>query len=158
MNSLLVTSRDIAGPAFEGPEFQPNVISLKTSAKGPASRSSKSAELRFRLGCCDRASIHRPPPGRAKRRTIREPSALAGHSGLTVPFGSAAEKVTAGTGYPFDSGRPNRLWFGLFPFDGRVHNLSVSCGFGCDGVLHQAVEEFASATRFAAVEAEREFV
>ena len=31
------------------------------------------------------------------------------------------------------------MWFGLFPFDGRVDDLSVSCGFGCDGVLHQAV-------------------
>ena len=48
--------------------------------------------------------------------------------------------------------------FWLFPFDGRVHNLSVSCGFDCDGLLHQAVEEFASAARFAAVEAKREFV
>jgi hypothetical protein len=63
-----------------------------------------------------------------------------------------------GTGYQFDSGRPNRLWFGLFPFDGRVHNLSVSCWLDCDGLLHQAVEEFTSAARFAAVEAEREFV
>ena len=62
------------------------------------------------------------------------------------------------TGYPFDSGRPNILWFGLFPFDGGFHNLSVGCWFDCDRLLHQAVEEFASAARFAAVEAEREFV
>ena len=62
------------------------------------------------------------------------------------------------TGYPFDSGAPNRLCFGLFPFDGRVHNLSVSCWLDCDGLLHQAVEEFASAARFAAVETERELV
>ena len=48
--------------------------------------------------------------------------------------------------------------FGLFPLDGRVHNLSVSCWFNCDGLVHQAVEEFASAAQFAAVEAEREFV
>lgn len=67
-------------------------------------------------------------------------------------------RLLGGTGYPFDSGRPNRLWFGLFPFDGRVHNLSVSCGFGRDGVLHQAEEKFAWTARFAAVEAEREFV
>ena len=40
-----------------------------------------------------------------------------------------------GTGYPFDSGSPNRLWFGLFPFDGRVNNLSVSSWFDCDGLL-----------------------
>ena len=62
------------------------------------------------------------------------------------------------TGYPFDSGIPNMLCFRLFPFDCRVHNLSVSCWFGCDGLLDQTVEEFASAARFAAVEAEREFV
>jgi hypothetical protein len=46
----------------------------------------------------------------------------------------------------------------LFLFDGRVNNLSVSGWFNCDGLLHQAVEEFASAARFATVEAEREFV
>jgi ABC-2 type transport system permease protein len=34
---------------------------------------------------------------------------------------------------------------GLFPFDGRVHNLSVSSWFDCDRLLHQAVEELASA-------------
>jgi hypothetical protein len=50
------------------------------------------------------------------------------------------------------------LWFGLFPFDCRVNNLSVGSWFDYDGLLHQAVEEFASAARFAAVEAEREFV
>jgi len=50
--------------------------------------------------------------------------------------------VIRSTGYPFDSGSPNRLWFGLFPFDGRVYNLSVSSWFDCDGLLHQAVEEF----------------
>jgi hypothetical protein len=62
------------------------------------------------------------------------------------------------TGYPFHSGSHNRLCFGLIPFNGRCHNLSVSCRFGCEDLLRQAVEEFASATRFAAVEAEREFV
>jgi hypothetical protein len=50
------------------------------------------------------------------------------------------------------------LWFGSFPFYGRVHNLSVRGWFDCDGLLDQAVKEFASAARFAAVEAEREFV
>jgi hypothetical protein len=30
---------------------------------------------------------------------------------------------------------PKRLWFGLFPFDGRAHNLLVSCCFDCDGLL-----------------------
>ena len=68
------------------------------------------------------------------------------------------ERVTCGTGYPFDSGSPNRLWFGLFPFDGRVNDLPVSSWLDCDGLLHKSVEEFASAARFAAVEAEREFV
>jgi hypothetical protein len=69
-----------------------------------------------------------------------------------------SNRVTIRTGYPFNSGFPNRLWLGLFPFDGRVHNLPVSCWFDCDGLLHQPVEEFASAARFAAVESECEFV
>jgi len=88
---------------------------------------------------------------------------------LANPSGSALAKlqnqivtlqqqVNTAAGYPFDSGPPNRLCFGLFPFDGGFHNLSVGCWFDCDRLLHQAVEEFASAARFAAVEAEREFV
>ena len=66
--------------------------------------------------------------------------------------------VTRQTGYPFDSGYPNRLWVGLFPFDGRVHNLPICRWLDCDSLLREAVEKFASAARFATVEAELEFV
>src|ERR1035441_4723277 len=63
-----------------------------------------------------------------------------------------------GTGYPVDSGSPNGLWWRGFRllFESTIARVSGWCD--CDCLLGKAVEEFSSAARLAAVEAEGKFV